>query len=221
MSCTTRRGLAALLVLALFAPAPMASAQSPSQFSGQPAAQFQPREAGPPPARDDIADWQARLELARLLTGSGRHAEAAEQYRRVLKDRPGEAQARAGLARALFWSGRRDEAAAELAKTPAAALSAEDRLLQAELHLAAGRHDQAIDALRAYLAARPAELKARVKLADALSWRGRLDESLAEYEKVLSGAPDDQQVRRRYARVLSWAGRNDDAIREMRKSLGQ
>lgn len=173
------------------------------------------------PARDDVPDWQARLELARLLTESGRHAEAAEQYRRVLKDRPGEAQARAGLARALFWSGKRDEAAAELARTPAAALSPEDRLLQAEINLAAGRHDQAIDALKAYLALRPADLKARLKLADALSWRKRLDESLAEYEKVLAALPDDRQVRRRYARALSWAGRNDDAIRELRKSLGQ
>ena len=63
-------------------------------------------------------------------------------------------------------------------------------------------------------------MKARLKLADALSWRKRLDESLAEYEKVLAAAPDDQQVRRRYARVLSWAGRNDDAIRELKKSLG-
>lgn len=177
--------------------------------------------SAPPPARDDIADWQARLELAKLLIESGRHADAAEQYRRVLKVRPGDAQARAGLARALFWSGKRDEAAAELARTPASALSSEDRLLQAEINLAAGRHDQAIDALRSYLELRPADMKARVKLADALSWRKRLDEALAEYEKVLAVAPDDQQVRRRYARVLNWAGRNDDAIREMRKSLGQ
>ncbi len=206
MTFPLRLCLALALMLALLAPCGTAMAQP---------------AAAPPPARDDMADWQARQELAKLLTDSGRHAEAAEQYRRVLKDRPGDAQARAGLARALFWSGKRDEAAAELARTSATALSAEDRLLQAEIHLAAGRHDQAIDALRAYLALRPADLKARVKLADALSWRKRLDESLAEYEKVLAAAPEDQQVRRRYARVLSWAGRNDDAIRELRKSLGQ
>lgn len=173
-----------------------------------------------PPARDDIADWQARLELAKLLTESGRHVEAADQYRKILRDRPGQAQARVGLARALFWSGKPGEAAAELAKAPESALTAEDRLLQAELFLSAGRHDEAINALRAYLAVRPADTKARLKLADALSWRKRLDESLVEYEKVLAVAPDDQQVRRRYARVLTWAGRNDDAVRELRKSLG-
>lgn len=185
-------------------------------------AQSQPAvaERAQPPARDDIADWQARLELAKLLTESGRHAEAADQYRKILRDKPELAQARAGLARALFWSGKRDEAAAELAKAPASALTAEDRLLQAELHLAANRHDEAINALRSYLALRPADTKARLKLADALSWRKRLDESLAEYEKVLAAVPDDQQVRRRYARVLSWAGRNDDAVQELRKSLG-
>lgn len=182
--------------------------------------QIQAAEPGQPPARDDTADWQTRLELARLLTQSGRHAESVEQYRKVLRDKPDQAQARIGLARALFWSGKTAEAAAELAKAPAASLTAEDRLLQAELHLAAGRHDEAIAALRAYLALRPGDVKARLKLADALSWRKRLDESLVEYEKVLAAAPDDQQVRRRYARVLSWAGRNDDAIRELKKSLG-
>jgi len=180
---------------------------------------LQAAEPGLPPARDDMADWQTRLELARLLTQTGRHAESVEQYRQVLRDKPGEAEARIGLARALFWSGKPNEAAAELAKAPVASLTAEDRLLQAELHLAAGRHDEAITALRAYLALRPADVKARLKLADALSWRKRLDESLAEYEKVLAALPEDQQVRRRYARVLTWAGRNDDAIRELRKSL--
>jgi len=181
--------------------------------------QIQAAESGLPPARDDTPDWQARLELARLLTQSGRHAESVEQYRKVLRDKPDQTQARIGLARALFWSGKREEAAAELAKTPESAFTAEDRLLQAELDLSTGRHDEAITALRAYLALRPADVKARLKLADALSWRKRLDESLAEYEKVLTALPEDQQVRRRYARVLSWAGRNDDAIRELRKSL--
>ncbi|SNS26658.1 Tetratricopeptide repeat-containing protein [Humidesulfovibrio mexicanus] len=203
-----------LLVLAL-ALLPLCGTSALSQPSAPAAA------VAPSPPRDDVADWLARLELAKLLTESGRHAEAAEEFRKVLRDRPGETQARIGLARALFWSGKRDEAAAELAKAPPAALSAEDRLLQAEIHLAAGRHEQAIDALIAYLALRPADLKARLKLADALSWRKRLDESLAEYEKILSATPDDRQVRRRYARVLTWAGRNDDAIRELRISLGR
>jgi len=207
---THRPCLAAVLLALLLLPLP-------SSLLAQ--AQIQAAEPGLPPARDDMADWQTRLELARLLTQSGQHAEAAEQYRKVLRDKPDQAQARIGLARALFWSGKPAEAAAELAKTPAASFTAEDRLLQAELHLAAGRHDEAITALRAYLALRPADVKARLKLADALSWRKRLDESLAEYEKVLAALPEDQQVRRRYARVLSWAGRNDDAIRELRKSL--
>lgn len=183
-------------------------------------AQIQASAPGLPPARDDMPDWQTRLELARLLTQSGRHAESVEQYRKVLRDKPDQPQARIGLARALFWSGKPREAAAELAKVPTASLTSEDRLLQAELHLAAGRLDEAIKALRAYLVLRPADAKARLKLADALSWRKRLDESLAEYEKILANTPNDQQVRRRYARVLSWAGRNDDAIRELRKSLG-
>lgn len=211
MSIAHRPCLAAVLLALLLCSVPAALfAQT----------QIQAAEPGLPPARDDMADWQARLELARLLTQSGRHAESVEQYRKVLRDKPDQTQARIGLARALFWSGKREEAAAELAKTPESALTPEDRLLQAELFLSAGRHDEAISALRSYLALRPDDTKARLKLADALSWRKRLDESLAEYEKVLASAPGDLQVRRRYARVLTWAGRNDEAIRELRKSLG-
>lgn len=211
MSLTRRLCLAAFFALATFLPFSPLFAQT----------QIQTAEPGLPPARDDLASWQARLELARLLAQSGRHGEAAEQYRGVLKENPNQPQARVGLARALFWSGKPDAAAAELAKAPQGSLTPEDRLLQAELHLAGSRHDEAITTLRAYLALRPTDTKARLKLADVLSWRKRLDESLVEYEKVLAVSPQDQQVRRRYARVLTWAGRNDDAIRELRKSLGQ
>lgn len=211
MSLTRRTCFAVLLTLATLVPFSPLFAQT----------QIQAAEPGLPPARDDLANWQARLELARLLTQSGRHGEAVEQYRSVLKEKPDQPQARVGLARALFWSGKPDAAAAELAKVPQGSLTPEDRMLQAELHLAASRHDEAITALRAYLALRPADAKARLKLADVLSWRKRLDESLVEYEKVLAASPQDQQVRRRYAQVLTWAGRNDDAIRELRKSLGQ
>lgn len=208
---TTRHGSTALLLLTILV--------LPASLVAQDASRIPAVEREQPQARDTIADWQVRLELAKLLTQSGRHAEAAEQYRKVLRDKPDQVQARAGLARALFWTGKEGEASAELNKIPASSLAAEDRLLQAELHLAAGRHEEAITVLRSYLALRPDDLKARLKLADALSWRKRLAESLTEYEKILAATPDDQQVRRRYARVLSWAGRNDDAVREMRKSL--
>ncbi|MGE4551575.1 MAG: tetratricopeptide repeat protein [Desulfovibrionaceae bacterium] len=204
-----------LLGLALMLP--MNAAAQPAPSEGRPAAQ----ESGPPPARDDMPDWQVRLELARLLSESGRHAEAAEEYRRALGENPNLPQAHVGLARSLFWSGHPAAAMTELDRVPPESLGVEDLRLRAELLLAAQRHDEAIGALKAYLAQRPDDLEARLQLADALSWRKRLDESLAEYETILKARPEDRQVRRAYARVLTWAGRNDDAIRELRQSLGQ
>ena len=215
----TWSGAALMLALTLWALPAMA--QLPAATTPTPSAIAPAQSQGQPSARDDMPDWQARLELARLLSDSGQHAEAADEYRRVLQAHPDLAPARAGLARSLFWSGHPKEALAEINQVPSDALTPDDLRMRAELLLAAERPAEAVDALRAYLERRPDDLEARLKLADALSWTKRLDESLAQYERILTARPDDQQVRRAYARVLTWAGRNDDAIRELRKSLGQ
>lgn len=172
-----------------------------------------------PVSSDDIPEWQARLELADLLSGTERFREAEEQYRKVLAVQPDNDAARQGLARVLAWTGRGNEAAGVFARLPEDRITADDRMLLADLHIGRKEYPQAVDQLEAILSQQPDADDARLKLAQVLSWDGKLDASLTQYEQLLKRRPDDIQVRRKYAQVLSWAGRNEDAIRELKRTL--
>jgi len=183
-------------------------------------AQAQP-DAAPkaPVSGQDIPEWQARLELADLLAGTGRFGEAEAQYRKVLAEQPGNVAANQGLARVLAWTGRNGEAEAIFAKLPGKNLTPDDRMLLADYHIGRKEYAKAAAQLETILADRPDADDARLRLAQVLSWDGRFKESIGQYEQVLKRHPDDVQVRRKYAQVLSWAGRNEDAIRELKRTL--
>ncbi len=211
--------LAFLLVLAaLFGTAP-------SVFS-QPAA---PTPAGKPdipkPSPEpkalagEIPDWQARLELARLLSYAGKYGESTAEYEKVLAARPDDPAVSAELARVYFWDGKRDKAMEILSALPKDRLDPESGALLADLLAADGKYAKAEALYREQLDRAPQDLKIRLKLAELLSWEKKYPESLAQYEKILAARPSDLQVRRKYALVLSWAGRNDDAIAEIKKTL--
>ncbi len=210
-----RAALAAILVLACSFPA-YSQPKSP-----QPAAK--PELPAPAPApgalAGEIPDWQARLELARLLSYTGKYGESAAEYEKVLAVRPDDPAVSAELARVLFWSGKRDAAMARLDALPKEALDAQSRLLLADLLAADGQYDKAGTMYKELLAKAPDDLKIRLKLAELLSWKKEYPASLAEYERILSARPDDVQVRRKYALVLSWAGRNEEAIAQLKKTL--
>ncbi len=72
---------------------------------------------------------------------------------------------------------------------------------------------------RDYLEKHPEDCKARLNLAEILSWIKKYDASLVEYETILKALPEDVQVRRKYAFVLIWAGRYPEAAEELRKTL--
>ncbi len=167
----------------------------------------------------EIPEWQARLELARLLSYTGKYGESAAEYEKVLAARPGDPAASAELARVLFWDGKRDKAMALLAALPKDRLDAASGALLADLLAADGKYAQAEALYREQLAKAPQDLKLRLKLAELLSWKKDYPASLAQYEEILAARPNDLQVRRKYALVLSWAGRNDDAIAELKKTL--
>jgi len=166
-----------------------------------------------------MSEWQARLELADLLAGTGRLAEAEKQYKMILEAQPENGAARQGLARVLAWSGRNDEAAKLFSDLPEEQLTPEDRMLLADRHIGLKEYAQAAMHLGVILQQRPDADDARLKLAEVLSWDGKLDESIKQFELLLKRRPDDVQVRRKYAQVLSWAGRNEDAIRELKLTL--
>jgi len=184
--------------------------------------------AGAPPTKpaagqldETIADWQVRLELARLLSYLKKYDESVVEYEKVLKEKPDSIEARAELGRVLFWSGKPEAALKTLEQVPPEKMDDQTRTVLADLYGAQKRYDQAEALYRDHLDKHPDDWGTRLKLADLLSWSKRYRESLAQYEIILKARPDDLQVRRKYGMALSWAGRKAEAIKELRKTLGQ
>jgi len=168
---------------------------------------------------EEIPDWIARWELARVLSYLKRYDESTVEYRKLIKEKPSLAEARAEMAQVLFWQGRPDDALEELERIPPASLNEETREILADLYRAQKRYDKAESLYQAILARNPDHQKVRLKLAEILSWAKRYDESLAEYGKILTKRPQDVQVRRKYAFVLIWAGRHAEGARELKQTL--
>ena len=178
----------------------------------------------PPPAEqlgEAVPDWQARLELARLLSYQKKYDESVAEYEKVLREKPDSVEARAEMGQVLFWSGRRDEALKTLEQVPPEKMDDQTRTVLADLYGAQKKYDQAEALYRAQLDRHLEDWETRLKLADLLSWSKRYREALDQYEIILKARPDDLQVRRKYAQVLSWAGRKAEAVKEMRKTLGK
>jgi tetratricopeptide (TPR) repeat protein len=169
---------------------------------------------------ETIPDWQARLELARLLSYLKRYDESIAEYHKVIREKPDSMEARIELGQVLFWSGKQEEALQTLEQVPREKMDDKARTVLADLYRAQKKYAEAEALYRAYLQKHPEDWGTRLKLADLLSWNKRYRESLAQYEIILKARPDDQQVRRKYALVLSWAGRKAEAIKELRKTLG-
>ena len=167
----------------------------------------------------ETPDWQARLELAQLLAYSQRYEEALTEYDTVLTEQPGNLDALLGKAQVLSWMGDSEAAAAILENVPRENLEGADLMLLAETAIAREDFPLAEELIREYLSANPGDHRARLKLAQVLSWTKRYEESLAEYETILKALPDDKQIARNYAQVLSWAGRTDEAIEMLQKTL--
>lgn len=171
------------------------------------------------PAQETVPDWQARLELARVLSYLKRWEESFVEYRRVLEERPDDHAIRQEFGQVQFWSGLTDDAIATLESVPAAELTPEARLALADLYTARQRFDRAEALLNTHLQARPDDDIVRFKLAELLSWQKRYDESIAAYRELITRRPADVQLRRRYALVLQWSGRLNEAAVELRRSL--
>lgn len=181
-----------------------------------------PREREEPlllTTEEEIPDWKARWELARLLSYVKRYDEAIQEYEKVLKERPGLEEARVEMAKVLFWKGKPDEALALLRRISIEKLDEETRILLADLYVIKKQYDQAEPIYRKYLEKHANDLKVRFKLATLLSWTKRYEESLEQYSVLIKARPDDIQVRRHYAFTLSWAGKHSEAITELKKTL--
>ena len=184
------------------------------------------RTKGPMPETgsitEEIPDWMARWELAKVLSYVKKYDESVAEYRKVIKvieGKPAIHKARIEFANVLFWLGKPDEALIELNRVPTDMIDEKTKVVLADLYRSQKNYKKAEPLYTGYLEKHPEDDSVRLKLAEMLSWLKRYDESLAEYKIILKSRPDDIQVRRKYAFVLSWAGRYPEAIKELRKTL--
>ena len=168
---------------------------------------------------DEIPDWTARWELARVLSHAKRYDEAITEYRKLLAKKPDLHEARTELANVMAWQGNREGMRKELEQLPLNKIDDKTRLMLAESYVIQKEYGRAEAIYREYLARRADDLNVRLKLAEMLSWDKNYDASLTEYERILKVRPDDIQVRRKYAFVLIWKGNMDQAANELRKTL--
>ncbi len=173
----------------------------------------------PPEPGEEIPDWLARWELARLLSYSEKYDASVREYQRLLQEKPELTDARVELANVFYWKGEKDKALEILEKISPKEVKEEERLLMANIYVANKEYEKAEPIFRGYLQEHPDDAAVRLKLADMLSWVGKYEESLKAYETILEMRPDDIQVRRRYAFVLIWAGKPEKAARQLEKTL--
>jgi len=210
--CFTPVGYGASREAAVGVPGPVGSPETG-------VAPIQPVQPAPESLQEEIPDWKARWELARLLSYVKRYEESLVEYERVLEEKPDLWEAKVELAQVLYWSGRQSEASRTLEAIPAGHMDERARLLMADLYVARKAYDKAEPIFRDHLKAHPEDYRAAVKLADVLSWTRRYEEAILLYKEVLNARPDDIQIRRKYAYVLIWAGRQWEAAAELRKTL--
>ncbi len=133
------------------------------------------------------AQRPARILLAGILLEHGDPADAAEQYRELLRHDPDDAGWLVGRARALALSRRFDEAAAAYRE----ALRVAPRAVEAHAGLAAvllemGQAVDAAEQARAALQLEPGDAPSHNILGAALAMQGRLDEAIAHFKQAIA-----------------------------------
>jgi tetratricopeptide (TPR) repeat protein len=169
--------------------------------------------------KEMIPDWQARWELARILSYVKKYPESITEYERLLSERPELSEARLEMAHVLNWMGSPEKAIRIYEEIPSDKLDDRSRIEMADIYLAKKQYNQAMTLYQNYLETHPQDYQVRAKLADALSWSGKYAEAIAVYKKILIQVPNDKQIRRKYAFVLIWSNQHEAAIAELRKTL--
>jgi predicted Zn-dependent protease len=163
---------------------------------------------GLPFARAQAPDPAAEAERARQLVASGHTEEAVPIYQRLVDAHPSNADLLLNLSIAEFSAGLYRPAAnhAQAALNLKPDLSAANLFLGAS-YLKLGEPAAALKPLRIATEAAPADLNARLLLAECLLGSKELDEALAGYRALAEAAPGN-------ARVWFGLGQTYDALAE-------
>lgn len=156
-------------------------------------------------ARPD--DLHVRDQLARLLDERGRPAEAAEEWRELLRRVPGVDAWRTRLAFSLADAGQTSEAREILAAVLAARDDADARVNLGQVLERAGDPAAAAEHYRTALAGDPGHEPARLALADLRARRGALDEAERLVREALE---DDDGSARAWAALAALEERRGD-----------
>ena len=141
------------------------------------------------------ADGAAQFQRAVTLQQEGKFAEAAEEYRALLKRKPDYVEAQANLGVVLARLGKYEEAVA--AYTAALKLAPQLTPIQLNLgiaHYRAGQMQQAADVLQKFLQHTPNSVQARQLYGLALATLGRDAEAIEQITPTLDAASPDAAV---------------------------
>jgi cytochrome c-type biogenesis protein CcmH/NrfG len=171
-------------------------------------------------------DPAMHLELARVLSWSQDYTAALDEYRTVAVLQPDNAEARRGIVQALMRTGELDAARKELTEiqaklTPAPELAALEKDLGGlELQRArAAPRPEAEKYFRALLERDPANVDARLDLADIYLGANDYPQAIQQLRGACERRPEDDQLGLRLARVLSWNRDYTEAVRLYRDYL--
>jgi thioredoxin-like negative regulator of GroEL len=165
------------------------------------------------------ANWNARLEHARLLTYRHQYDEAENIFRTLLNLRPDSIAVKVDLASLLYYQGKDQEALDLLNQIPAEQRDHQVKLLIADIQLSLKHYAEAQAIYQEYLKYFPYDRDVQLKLAQLLAWQKKYEESLALYQDLLAQEPDNLQIRRHYALVLIWMGKYEQGMEELKKTL--
>lgn len=76
--------------------------------------------------------------------------------------------------------------------------------LLGEAYVISGDYENAIRQYREILKKEPKNIKARIALADILSWQKKYNEAISEYEKVLEIEPHNLEIEKKVAKIYLW-----------------
>ncbi|MFN0085008.1 MAG: tetratricopeptide repeat protein, partial [Blastocatellia bacterium] len=143
-------------------------------------------------ALQQASDPTGRFNRAVAMQQEGRFAEAADEYRAVLKSRPDYMEAHANLGVVLARMGRYEEAVT--AYESALRLAPQVMPIMLNLGIAyyrAGQFARAIEVFESYLRQRPETVQARQLYGLSLAALGRDEEAIDQIERTLAAAPPD------------------------------
>ncbi len=169
-----------------------------------------------------IADPPANaLFLARLawiLNRAGDKTRSSTLIDRAVKLDPREPAVRRELAGVLAALGKYPEA---LTMYKGLDLSVADRFRLVGIYSGDTDFAAAETEARAILKLRPTDARARMQLADVLSWRGKYQEAAAIYRQLLDADPGNAALAVKLADVALWSGDYDSALRQYREILAK